>query len=81
MAAVFVQWVPMLGMLGRMLFLEGFRFVYLWGEMGEDEQDRSIKAFKTVPEIKVMVSSHCSPALLTTYFPFFSSQRPISPSY
>lgn len=53
--AVFVHWIPMLSILGRMLFQDGFKFVYLWGEMETRQQERSIKAFQKVPEIKIMV--------------------------
>ncbi|KAL2158191.1 hypothetical protein VTH06DRAFT_4759 [Thermothelomyces fergusii] len=54
---VFVQWIPMLSFLGRMLFQNGFRFVYLWGEMETDEQERCIRAFEDMAEIKVMLIS------------------------
>lgn len=56
MIAVFAQWIPMLCILGRMLFQNGFRFVYLWGEMRDDHQQRSIQVFQKVSEVKVMVS-------------------------
>jgi SNF2 family DNA or RNA helicase len=64
---VFLQWIPMLCFLGRMLFQEGFRFVYLWGEMDPNQQEMSIRAFQEVPEIKVMVSP--PPTGQTTYLP------------
>jgi SNF2 family DNA or RNA helicase len=55
--AVFVQWIPMLCFLGRMLFQNGFKFVYLWGEMEPDQQEMCIRGFQEVPDIKVMVSA------------------------
>ncbi|AEO57331.1 hypothetical protein MYCTH_2117854 [Thermothelomyces thermophilus ATCC 42464] len=54
---VFVQWIPMLSFLGRMLFQNGFRFVYLWGEMEPDDQERCIRAFEQIADIKVMLIS------------------------
>ncbi|KAH6841188.1 SNF2 family N-terminal domain-containing protein [Chaetomium sp. MPI-CAGE-AT-0009] len=54
---IFIQWIPMLSFLGRMLFQNGLKFVYLWGEMGSDEQEMVIKAFQQVPEIKIMLIS------------------------
>lgn len=57
-SAVFVQWVPMLCLLGRMLFQSGFRFVYPWGDMQPHQQEGCIEAFTERPEIKVMVSAH-----------------------
>lgn len=53
---VFVQWIPMLAILGRMIFQNGLRFVYYWGLMNETQKARSIRGFKCDPEIKVMVS-------------------------
>jgi hypothetical protein len=41
-----------------MLFQDGFKFVYLWGEMEAGQQETSIKAFQTVPEIKIMVRAY-----------------------
>lgn len=55
-AVVFVQWIPVLSFLGRMLFQNGIRFVYLWGELKSGQQEMCIKAFQQDPEIKVMVS-------------------------
>ena len=62
MITVFVQWIPMLSFLGRLVFLNGFRFVYLWGEMEPARQEACIKAFQEDPEIKIMVGapSTCS---------------------
>ncbi|KAL2170578.1 hypothetical protein VTG60DRAFT_4591 [Thermothelomyces hinnuleus] len=54
---VFVQWIPMISILGGMLFQNGFRFVYLWGEMEPDEQERCIRAFEQIADIKVMLIS------------------------
>lgn len=54
---VFVQWVPILSILGRMLFQNGFKFVYLWGEMKQDQHEACIKVFQEVPDIKIMVSA------------------------
>ncbi|KAK0716459.1 P-loop containing nucleoside triphosphate hydrolase protein [Apiosordaria backusii] len=54
---IFVQWISMLSILGRMLYQNGHRFVYLWGEMEANEQDKAITNFKTVPEIKIMLIS------------------------
>ncbi|GAB1320862.1 DNA repair protein RAD16 [Madurella fahalii] len=54
---IFVQWIPMLCILGRMLFQNGFPFVYFWGEMGNGEQQRSIQVFQKVSEVKVMLIS------------------------
>jgi SNF2 family DNA or RNA helicase len=53
---VFTQWIPILSILGRMLFQRGFKFVYLWGEMKTEQQEMSVRAFQEVPEIKIMVS-------------------------
>lgn len=55
MGVVFAQWIPILSILGRMLFQAGFKFVYLRGEMEPAEQEASIKAFRTVPEINIIV--------------------------
>ena len=52
---VFVQWIPMLSLLGRLVFLNGFKFVYLWGEMDPARQEACIKAFQQDPDIKIMV--------------------------
>lgn len=46
----------MLSFLGRMLFQTGLKFVYLWGEMEETEQEMCIRAFEQEADIKVMVS-------------------------
>ncbi|KAK4152647.1 P-loop containing nucleoside triphosphate hydrolase protein [Chaetomidium leptoderma] len=54
---IFVQWIPMLSFLGRMLFQNGLKFVYLWGEMESNQQEMCINAFKELPEIKVMLIS------------------------
>ncbi len=45
----------MLSFLGRLMFLNGFRFVYLWGEMESTRQEACIKAFQDDPDIKIMV--------------------------
>jgi hypothetical protein len=55
-AVVFVQWIPVLSFLGRMLFQNGLRFVDLWGDLKSGQQEMCIKAFQEGPEIKVMVS-------------------------
>jgi SNF2 family DNA or RNA helicase len=47
----------MLSILGRMLFQNGLKYVYLCGEMGSNDQEMCIRAFQGVPEIKVMVST------------------------
>ena len=47
----------MLSFLGRLVFLNGFRFVYLWGEMEPARQEACIKAFQEDPEIKIMVGA------------------------
>jgi hypothetical protein len=39
-----------------MLFQNGLRFVYLWGDLKPCQQEMCIKAFQQGPEIKVMVS-------------------------
>ncbi|KAK4167647.1 SNF2 family N-terminal domain-containing protein [Cladorrhinum sp. PSN259] len=54
---VFAQWVPMLAILGRMVFQQGLRFVYYWGGMQTQKKSHSIKAFREDPEIKVMLMS------------------------
>ncbi len=57
----------MLSFLGRLLFLNGFSFVYLWGEMESTRQEACIKAFQQETEIKVMVgnSDTCSQLWIT----------------
>ncbi|KAH6627566.1 SNF2 family N-terminal domain-containing protein [Chaetomium tenue] len=54
---IFIQWIPMLSFLGRMLFQNGIKYVYFWGEMDSNDQEMSIRAFQQVPEIKVMLIS------------------------
>ncbi|KAK3990137.1 putative DNA repair protein RAD16 [Cladorrhinum sp. PSN332] len=54
---IFVQWTPMLAILGRMLFQNGFRFLYYWGAMCTKAKLDSIRAFKDIPDIKVMLIS------------------------
>ncbi|KAK3296331.1 SNF2 family N-terminal domain-containing protein [Chaetomium fimeti] len=54
---IFIQWIPMLSFLGRMIFQNGIKFVYLWGEMESTEQEMAIKAFQLVREIKIMLIS------------------------
>lgn len=53
---VFAQWIPVLAILGRMVFQNGFKFLYLWGEMDPIRQDMCIRAFQERPEIKILVS-------------------------
>ena len=48
----------MLSVLGRMLFQNGLKYVYLCGEMEPNDQEMCIRAFQQVPEIKVMVSAN-----------------------
>jgi SNF2 family DNA or RNA helicase len=59
-AAVFVQWIPMLSILGRMVFQKGINFVYFWGGMDSSQQQMCIKAFQENPRIKIMVSPYRS---------------------
>ncbi|KAK4106971.1 hypothetical protein N658DRAFT_37157 [Parathielavia hyrcaniae] len=54
---IFAQWIPVLSILGRMLFQSGFRFVYLCGEMSPEQHEMSIKAFQEATEIKIMLIS------------------------
>ncbi|KAL2263920.1 hypothetical protein VTK26DRAFT_4301 [Humicola hyalothermophila] len=54
---IFGYWIATLSILGRMLFQNGIRFVYLWGDMEKFHQQRCIKAFQNIPEIKVMLIS------------------------
>ncbi|AEO69639.1 uncharacterized protein THITE_2024961, partial [Thermothielavioides terrestris NRRL 8126] len=57
---IFAQWLPVLNLLGRMLFHKGLRFVYLWGQMKPGQQEGCIRAFTERPEIKIMlVSATC----------------------
>jgi SNF2 family DNA or RNA helicase len=70
MLPVFAQWIPILSILGRMLFQSGLKFVYLWGEMAPEQQEMSIRAFQEVPDIKVMVSSRCLATKTDSGYPF-----------
>ncbi|KAK4146878.1 P-loop containing nucleoside triphosphate hydrolase protein [Dichotomopilus funicola] len=54
---VFAQWIPILAILGRMVFQNGFKFVYLWGEMNPIRQDMCIRAFQENPDIKILLIS------------------------
>ncbi|KAK4232200.1 P-loop containing nucleoside triphosphate hydrolase protein, partial [Podospora fimiseda] len=54
---IFVQWIPMLAILGRIMFQNGFRFLYYWGAMGSKAKQNSIRTFKETPDIKVMLMS------------------------
>ncbi|KAK3350100.1 P-loop containing nucleoside triphosphate hydrolase protein [Lasiosphaeria hispida] len=51
---IFIQWLPMFLILGRMLAQNGIKFVNFYGEMTVKQQDRAIKAFDDLDEIKVM---------------------------
>ncbi|KAH6625089.1 SNF2 family N-terminal domain-containing protein [Chaetomium sp. MPI-SDFR-AT-0129] len=54
---VFAQWIPILAILGRMVFQNGFKFVYLWGEMNPIRQDMCIRAFQEDPDINILLIS------------------------
>ncbi|KAK3944337.1 SNF2 family N-terminal domain-containing protein [Diplogelasinospora grovesii] len=50
---VFVQWIPMLCILGRMLFQNGIDFVYLCGDMDLVQRHATLQAFQDRPDIKL----------------------------
>ncbi|KAK4639790.1 hypothetical protein QC761_711460 [Podospora bellae-mahoneyi] len=54
---IFVQWIPMLSILGRMLTQSGYRFVYFWGDLDQNDQEQSLKTFRKVPAVKIMLAS------------------------
>ncbi|KAK0670666.1 SNF2 family N-terminal domain-containing protein [Cercophora samala] len=54
---IFVQWIPMLSILGRLVTQSGYRFVYFWGELDQNDQERALERFKKVPDVKIMLAS------------------------
>jgi SNF2 family DNA or RNA helicase len=59
---VFIQWVDLNGILGRLLQEEGIEFLYYPGtaEMKEKDRKTAIDTFKQDPYVKVLVSYHQS---------------------
>lgn len=53
---VFSNFIGVSRLLGRVLQDNGIEFLYFVGEMDPDQRQRAISAFKTVSEIKVLVS-------------------------
>ncbi|KAK4177268.1 putative DNA repair protein RAD16 [Triangularia setosa] len=49
--------VNTLEFLSRMLTQNGYRFVYSWGDLDQAEQEQSLKTFRKVPVVKIMLAS------------------------
>ncbi len=56
-----MQYLFPMVVLGRRLFQEGIKFLYFWGRMTSDMQQRQVDKMKSDPQIKVMVSEYRYP--------------------
>lgn len=54
---MFVQWVRLARILGRVLAEEGINFLYYFGSMTKDQRNKAVETFQDDPNAKVMVSS------------------------
>ncbi|KAI1264261.1 SNF2 family N-terminal domain-containing protein [Xylariaceae sp. FL1019] len=54
---VFVEWNLTACVLGRVLDLEGVKYVYYWGDMSLNAKTKSLEDFRDHPEAKIMVTS------------------------
>lgn len=65
---VFSNFIGATRLLGRALQDNGIEFLYFIGEMDDDQRQSAISAFKTVSDIKVLVSRRSQPASTCSSF-------------
>ena len=57
---MFVQWVRLARIIGRMLTEEGINFLYYFGSMTKEQRNKAVETFQDDPKATVMVSSRPS---------------------